>query len=209
MSNSPSTPDPATDLADWMAHAGIPSLRALAQQSGVSRRQITKLQRGDVQHLSVQDAMHLAHVLNLSLAELLHRPADDSVGLSTQTAPDITPNLQAQMFAQFQMDTLHILETLLLQWPTAAHMAQKNPNAPAVKLLPLLKPLEQLLATWQVETIGTVGQVVPYAPQYHQWVGESAPPEVNRPVQVSHVGYRQGEKLLYRAKVRMPVPGAL
>jgi transcriptional regulator with XRE-family HTH domain len=206
-----STPasDPAVRLADWMSTAGIPSLRSLAQRSGVSRRQVTKLRQGDVQHLSIHDAMQLAQALNVSLPELLHLPPDNSVGLSTQSVQELTPRVRSQVLAQFQTDTLNILETLLLQWPTAAHMAQKNPNAPAVKLLPLLKPLAQLLEAWRIETIGTVGQVVPYAPQSHQWIGESAPPAENHPVQVSHVGYRQGEKLLYRAKVRMPVPGAL
>jgi transcriptional regulator with XRE-family HTH domain len=174
-----------------METAGISSLRSLSQLSGVSQRQIKKLRCGETHQLSVHHALQLAHALKISPSELLNLEPQSS-------------NIQT-----FQAETLNTLEPLLLQWPTAAYAAQKNPTAPAVRLLPLLKPIERLLQSWQIEPIGTVGEVVPYTPQLHQWAGESTPPAANEPVQIGHVGYRQGEKLLYRAKVKFPAPGAL
>jgi transcriptional regulator with XRE-family HTH domain len=210
-------------LKDSMTAVGIGSLRALAQQSGVSRRQIEWLCQGEVQHLSIQNAMRLATVLQLTFVDFLHRFDDSSK--DEQQTPDPKQNAQnvalmaeyqrlkqalndqrAQLQATFQTEALNILESLILQWPTAAYAAQNNPTLPAVRLIPLLRPLEQLLQAWEIEAIATVGATAAYDPTLHQWGGESAPPEVQHPVQVSHVGYRQGERLLYRAKVRLPKP---
>jgi molecular chaperone GrpE (heat shock protein) len=214
-------------LKDSMTAVGIGSLRALAQQSGVSRRQIEWLCRGEVQHLSVQNAMRLSTALQLTFVDFLHRFGGPSKLEQQHPKPQDTQNQdtqnevlmadyrrleqamedqRSQLLATFQSEALNVLESLILQWPTAAHAAQNNPTLPAVRLLPLLKPLEQLLQAWQIEAIATVGAIVPYDPTLHQWVGETAPPEVQRSVQVSHVGYRQRERLLYRAKVRLPKP---
>jgi hypothetical protein len=105
------------------------------------------------------------------------------------------------MLERVQAQVLDQLESLLLQWPTAAHAARQNPMAPAVKLLPLLKPLEQLLTAWSIEPIGTVGESLPYDPQSQTWMGTGDAPILGTPVQVRYVGYRQGDRLLYRAKV--------
>ena len=81
--------------------------------------------------------------------------------------------------------------------PAAA--AQKNPKLSAVKLLVLVKPVVELLKRWGVENIGTVGEKIPYDPQCHQLLEGSA--VTGDLVEVRYVGYRQDEKLLYRAKV--------
>jgi molecular chaperone GrpE (heat shock protein)/DNA-binding Xre family transcriptional regulator len=215
-----------------MNAVGIQSVRGLAQQSGVSRRQIERLRQGEVQRLSVENAMRLATTLNLTLMDFLG-VFDPSAPDASRLAPDepclVQPQVAQSMAlmadyqrleqeleqqrshlqAIFQSEALNILESLLLQWPTAAHAAQQNPTLPAVRLIPLLKPLEQLLQAWEIEAIATVGAIVPYDPTLHQWAGETAPPEVQHPVQVSHVGYRQRERLLYRAKVRLPKPNTI
>ena len=209
-------------LKDSMTAVGIGSLRALARQSGVSRRQIEWLCRGEVQHLSIQNAMGLATALQLTLVDFLHRfdglsneqhsPKPDSGAQNVALMADYQRLEQAledqrsQLQQTFQAEALNILESLILQWPTAAQAAQNNPTLPAVRLIPLLKPLEQLLQDWEIEAIATVGAIVPYDPMLHQWAGETVPPEIQHPVQVSHVGYRQRERLLYRAKVRLPKP---
>ncbi|WP_013324502.1 helix-turn-helix domain-containing protein [Gloeothece verrucosa] len=100
---------------------------------------------------------------------------------------------------EFQRSSLQTLESWLLQWPTAALSAQKNPKLPAIKLLPLLKPMAILLKQWGVEAIASVGELVPYDPQYHQLMEGQAEP--GERVRVRYVGYRQGDTLLYRAKV--------
>lgn len=106
------------------------------------------------------------------------------------------------LLVAYQQSTIQALEPLLLQWPTAAYAARKNPDAPAVKLLPLLSPLEKLLASWGVIPIGEVGTETTYDPQWHQVMPMAGQPlRPGDPVRVRYLGYRQGEQLLYRAKV--------
>jgi molecular chaperone GrpE (heat shock protein) len=86
-----------------------------------------------------------------------------------------------------------------VQWPTAAYAAAQNQQLPAVRLLPLVQPVEQLMQEWGVEANASVGSEIPYDPQWHQLMdGTAAPGEV---VKVRYVGYRSAGKLLYRAKV--------
>ena len=103
------------------------------------------------------------------------------------------------LWQEFQQSSVQVLESLLLQLPTAAYAAQQNPQAPAVKLLPLLRPLDQLLQAWDIEPIATVGAEVSYDPQQHQLMAGVAQPGDR--VKVRYTGYRQGNRLLYRAKV--------
>lgn len=114
--------------------------------------------------------------------------------------------LQAQLVQQrealwqeFQQASLQALESWLIQFPTAAHAAQNNPQVPATRLLPLMRPVEQLLKDWQVEAIAPVGAELPYDPQQHQLMEGSANPGDR--VKVRYTGYKQGNRLLYRAKV--------
>ncbi|PSB28279.1 helix-turn-helix domain-containing protein [Stenomitos frigidus] len=103
------------------------------------------------------------------------------------------------LWQEFQQASIQTLESLLLQLPTAAYAAQQNPQAPAVKLLPLLRPLDRLLEDWGIEAIAPVGAEIPYDLQYHQLMTGTA--QIGEPVKVRYTGYRQGDRLLYRAKV--------
>jgi hypothetical protein len=98
---------------------------------------------------------------------------------------------------------LQVLESLLLQLPTAVYAAQQNPQVSAVKLLPLLRPIDALLQQWGIEAIAQVGVELPYDPQQHQLMAGTA--AMGDRVRVRYVGYRQGDKLLYRAKVSLAV----
>ncbi|HIK04646.1 MAG TPA: nucleotide exchange factor GrpE [Trichormus sp. M33_DOE_039] len=104
------------------------------------------------------------------------------------------------LLQEFQQLSLQLLESLLLQWPTAAQKAQENPELAAVKIVPLVqKPLEKLLQAWGIEAIAPVGAEVPYNPQLHQLSkGTAQPGEL---VKIRYTGYLQGDKLLYRAEV--------
>ena len=106
---------------------------------------------------------------------------------------------EASLQQKFQQDTLQILESWLLQWPTVAYAVHQNPQIPASRLLPLLRPMENLLNSWEVSAIAPVGSEVPYDPQRHQLMEGDAQP--GDPVKVRYTGYFQNEKLLYRAKV--------
>lgn len=108
------------------------------------------------------------------------------------------------LMAQFQRQVIDTLEPWLLQWPTAAAAARQNPDFPGQKLLPLTRPIATLLAQWDIEAIAAVGDRVPYDPRWHAWMGSDNAPTEGTNVMVRYVGYRQGDQLLYRAKVSLP-----
>jgi molecular chaperone GrpE (heat shock protein)/DNA-binding Xre family transcriptional regulator len=108
-------------------------------------------------------------------------------------------NLRETLKQEFQQSSLQVLESWLVQWPTAAYAAQQNQQLPAVRLLPLVRPVEQLLQEWGVEAIASVGSELPYDPQWHLLMEGTAQP--GESVKVRYTGYRLADKLLYRAKV--------
>ena len=58
-------------LAQHMSDRGIPSFRALSQQSGVSRSAIDRLRRGQVLQMQVNTLLKLANFLKLDLETLI------------------------------------------------------------------------------------------------------------------------------------------
>lgn len=198
------------ELQRLMQQAGFSSLRALSEASGVSELDLIRLRRGLALQTRADTLVKISQALEISITELLATFAPGSVELpqelgSTAIAQEYD-RLQTQMQQQretliqeFQQQTLQILESWMLQWPTAASKAQENPDLSAVKLLPLLRPIEQLLQEWGVEAIATVGASIPYDPQFHQLMEGTAQP--GETVKVRYTGYRLGDKLLHRAKV--------
>ena len=226
-------PDLTNSLRTLMDSVKISSLRELSRRSAVPRSQLTRLRQGKITTLPLGSLQSLAMTLEVSLEHLVQtfdpeqakppRPQNsDRAAQSSDSEQQETKfaalkqeyeRLQQQMLTQrerdriaFQQEALQVLESLLLQLPTAAHAATKNPEAPAVRLLPLLKPIDQLLKHWNIETIGTVGDMIDFDPQAHQWMpaGIDQAPIEGDSVKVRYVGYRQGDRLLYRAKVSRP-----
>ena len=114
--------------------------------------------------------------------------------------------LQQQMSQQreqanedFLRSALEMLESWMIQWPTAAYAAHKNDTIPASRLIPLVRPVERLLEDWGIEAIATVGEDVVYDPTMHQLMSGTA--QSGDSVRVRYIGYRHRGKLLYRAKV--------
>lgn len=204
-----------SQLEQLMQQAGIADLETLQQASGLSAWQLSRIQYGLLPKMSVETLVQLAKALNLPLAVVLNSlsseplvptPPDRQAEIERLTAD--YERLEMQLLEQrenvkeeLQQEVLRTLEPWLLQWPTAAAAAQKNPQWPAVKLLPLVRPLANLLKQWHVEAIAVVGETVPFNPQWHQLMESDLPSEPGTPVIVRYVGYRQGKKLLYRAKV--------
>ena len=197
-------------LKQLMEQVGISSIGQLANVAGVSERQIIRMQYGLLLKLPVETLLKLSQALQMTPRQLLTQFAPESVPDEQETDADSLKQeyqrLQQQLLQQrdtlqqeFQQLSLQVLESWLVQWPTAAAAAEKNPQLPAVRLLPLLKPVEQLLKQWGIEAIASVGDEIAYDPQHHQLIeGTAAPGEL---VKVRYTGYRQGEKLLHRAKV--------
>lgn len=202
--------------------AGYSSLDTLAQAADISTWYLYRLERGLLAQIPVGIMVKLAIAINLPLESLLlefgnenlKRPSSDrqsrndgsqakieALEIEYERLQNQLANQREKLTAQFQQQSLAVLEPWLLQWPTAAAAAQQNPEWPAQKLLPLTRPIATLLEQWQVEAIATVGEMVAYDPQCHQFLGEEEPPELGELVTVRYVGYRRGEALLYRAKV--------
>ncbi|MGB5961088.1 MAG: helix-turn-helix domain-containing protein [Coleofasciculaceae cyanobacterium] len=207
-------PDLTNSLQQMMQRVDVTSFQALSKKAGVSEKQLRRLRKGEIEQLRVEILLKLAQALQVSVNELL-----TTFSLGTNTAQSLRQNveslsvlkqeyqkLQKQLESQretlkkeFQQSSLQILESWLLQWPTAAYAAGQNQQLPAVRLLPLVRPVEQLMQEWGVEAIASVGSEIPYDPQWHQLMdGTAAPGEV---VKVRYVGYKTAGKLLYRAKV--------
>ncbi|WP_424095235.1 nucleotide exchange factor GrpE [Moorena producens] len=204
-----SYPNYSEQLRQLMAKVGIPSFRQLSLRADVSELQVRRLRKGQVSQMQVKTLLKLAQALQVSVNQLLVLFLPNSV--STLQEEDSTFKQEYQRLEQqleqqretlmqeFQQSSLQVLESWLVQWPTAAYAAQQNEQLPAVRLLPLVKPVEQLLEKWGVDAIASVGEELPYDPQQHQLMSGSAQPGDR--VRVRYTGYRIGDKLLHRAKV--------
>lgn len=192
-----------------MQRVDIASFNALARAAGISMRQILKLRRGEIEQMRVDVLLKLSEVLKVSLSELVATFSTKLVSTSEQEHAQLKQECQRlQMLLEqqhqtlqqeFQRASLQVLESWLLQWPTAAYKAQENPQLPAVRLLPLMRSLEQLLQQWKVEAIAPIGAELPYNPQLHQLLEGTAQP--GDPVKIRYTGYFHDSKLLNRAQV--------
>jgi molecular chaperone GrpE (heat shock protein) len=200
-------------LQQLMTRIGCKSLEELSKLSGLSSWQLQRVCHGLIAKLSSESLVKLANALQLPVSELLAHfqlatitPQDRSTELKIleQEYQNLQQKFESQpqeLAAEFQRQSIEAIESWLIQWPTAEAVARKNPELAAVKIVSLVKPIMQLLQRWGVEPIHSVGDHVGYDPQIHQLIEGQA--EVGTPVLVRYVGYRHGEKLLYRAKVSL------
>jgi len=209
-------------LQELMQGVGISSFKALSKTTGVSEKQLRRLRKGQVDQLRVENLLKLSQVLQVSVSELLttfssveaNKPwlpqqETESLTVLKQEYQRLQQQLENQrdtLKQEFQQSSLQILESWLVQWPTAAYAAGQNQQLPAVRLLPLVRPVEQLMQEWGVEAIASVGSEIPYDPQWHQLMEGIA--QAGELVKVRYTGYRlRDSKLLHRAKVS-PVSNA-
>lgn len=204
-------------LQQLMQQAGLKSLRELSRQAGVSRWQVQQLREGKALQMRGESLLKLSAALQIPLADLFSQFA--AVKLTSQVRQekkDVTvatdfyqaeyQRLKTEMAQQrellmqeFQQSGLQMLESWLKQWPKAVYAVQQNPQLPAVNLLPLIRPVEELVKQWGVEAIAEVGSQVAYDPRWHQLSQGTAEPGAM--VTVKSPGYRQGDRLLYRTEV--------
>ncbi|WP_017300300.1 helix-turn-helix domain-containing protein [Nodosilinea nodulosa] len=208
--------DYSPTLRSLMAQAGIASYRSLSQRSGVPRSAIDGLRQGQIGRLRVVALQRLSQTLNVPLDALVEMfsglaasPGDragadttDQIKALRQECDRLQTQLATQAEAvrqQVQQAAIAQLEPWLVQWPTAVHAAQQKPDLPAQKLIPLVRPVEALVQHWGITPIEAVGVEVSFDPKIHQ--PKAGMLSSGQRVRVSHVGYRQGDRLLYRAKV--------
>lgn len=177
-------------LRSRMTELNLVSYRALAQAAQVSDWTIRQLRAGQADQLRGAILHQLAIFFDCSVTDLLRE-------FSPLELPPF-PN-RAATAETIHRAALETLETWLRQWPTVVAAIAKNPDLPASRLVPLLKPLENLLTEWDVVAIATVGEELPFDPQWHQLLEGQANPGDR--VRVRYVGYCYQGKLLYRAQV--------
>ena len=197
-------------LQNLMQDANISSYRELSQKARVSELQVIRLQGGLASQMRVDILLKISLALGITLTELLTNFAPELVKNlpknSTSALEQECKNLQKELEQQkqflmqeFHQSSLQILESWLQQWPTVIYKAKQNPSLAAIKILPLLRPVEKLMGQWNVESLAPVGAEVPFDPQLHQLMEGYA--QKGEMVTIRYTGYRQGDKLLFRAKV--------
>lgn len=213
--------DLSNKLLELMQQKDIFSFKALSEAAGVSEYQIRCLRKGKIKQMRLEFLVSLSQALEIDLNELIINFSNQNSQIdifkqqsSTQHSLEQIVDLKKEyerlkkqlenqeelLFAQFQQSSLQIIESLLIQFPTAAQKARENRQLPAANIIPLIeKPITRLLQEWGIEAVATVGAELPYEPEIHQLMEGNAQP--NEKVKVRYTGYRQGDKLLYRAKV--------
>jgi transcriptional regulator with XRE-family HTH domain len=208
----------STELQQLMLRAGISSFRTLSDRSQISRRGIDRVRQQQAQNLKYADLLRLSQVLQISFDNLIKIFSSEEITSEAVTLDALQQECdrlliklseqQKTLKAELINEILQKLESLLVQFPTAIYAANQNPSLPARNLILLLRPLDFLLQSWNIEQIGEVGSTIDFDPQWHSLI-ESAQVEPGQSVLVRYVGYRQIEdqldgqqlRLLFRAKV--------
>ena len=200
-----------------MKQVGISSFQILSERTGISRRAIDTLRKRNAATLRYADLAKLAEVLQIEVTEVIAKFISDSnnpqspiieVAALREEYQRLQQKLELQnveLRSQFERETIQQLESLILQLPSAAYAAQQNPNMLAKNILPLLRPIDALLQKWGITAIGAVGKEVDFDSQKHQLMEGSDEIKEGDVAIVRYVGYMQGEKLLYRARVSIAI----
>ncbi|MCE2888344.1 MAG: helix-turn-helix domain-containing protein, partial [Pseudanabaena sp. 42896M_M3] len=163
-----------------MKQVGISSFQILSERTGISRRAIDTLRKGNAATLRYADLAKLAEVLQIEVTEVIAKFISDSNNPESPISEIVAlreeyqrlqQKLELQKFelrSQFERETIQQLESLILQLPSAAYAAQQNPNMLAKNILPLLRPIDALLQKWGITAIGSVGKEVNFDSQKHQ-----------------------------------------
>lgn len=182
-----------------MEAADISSYRLLAERAEVSRWQIQQLKKGHIQKMRIAVLAQIAAALGISFFDLYS--AFEPLHIDS-ASPESKPSNRASISESEKLQTaaLQTLESWLVQWPTIAKRAEDRPDLPAAKILPFVRPVEQLMTEWGVEPIAAIDSQVPYDPTCHQLIGGHA--NSGDLVRVTHIGTTHRGKLLHRAKVK-------
>jgi len=200
-------------LRQWMNSKGIKNYLELSRKSQVSELQFYRLEHNLIDNIPLGILKKIAFAFDISLQTLIDNLSTSPQEISShEIEKDLklecerllkeNEQLKQNLIKEYQRDTITILESLLLQLPTISYAIKNNPEIPATRLLPLMQPVKDLLRFWDIETIGEVGETVKYDSQIHELMEDTQDDsQTLEMVKIRYVGYRQGEDLLYRAKV--------
>ena len=166
-------------LQQLIENVGCHTFREFSLKFNVSELNLFRLKNGLLGKMSLKTALKIAQSLNISLNELTNLFSSnqdlETIPFSSPSLSQDYQNLQQkyekqkqELTQQFQLSTLEMLESFLLQLPTVIATVHKNPDLPATRLLPFLKPIEKLLDSWDIKTIASVGDKIPYNPLEHE-----------------------------------------
>lgn len=186
-----------TVLQDLMIENGIENYLKFSRKSKVSELQFYRLENNLLDYLPFGVLKKIATTLNIPLPSLIEQLTGD---FDRASFNDTSSRENNTLIKEYQEETISILESLLLQLPTLVYAVKNNPDLPAHHVLPLLEPINQLLSSWDISSIGSVGDIVDYNPQEHELMDNDDQENISK-VEIRYVGYRQQDKLLYRAKV--------
>lgn len=91
---------------------------------------------------------------------------------------------------------------LLINYPTAQKRVALNPELKAKDLMGMLKPLEKMMETLELQAIGNPDETVPYNPVVHAAAQAGADYEERTTVVIKLRGYKMKDVLLDKAKVQ-------
>ena len=187
--------DFTSQLLELMQQKDIPSFKALSKLASVSEYQIQRLRKGEIQQMRLEFLVKISQGLQIDLGELINSfSTTDLVNQSASTqqssSKEITnlkkeyerlllqlENQEQLLLSRFQQSSLQILESLLIQFPTAASRARENRQLPAANIIPLIeKPITRLLQEWGIEKIAEVGTELSYQPEIHQIIQGNVQP---------------------------------
>lgn len=188
----------------------LETLQRLGQALGVEMGDLVAGWKADTVSTSAPDVGETPEAGNLSVApEAAAGEAIKGDAVTVERLYQEYARLQERLTTQaqdiqrqVQRQALGVIEPWLRMGPNVIQAAQQQPDFPARKLIPLTRPLQELLETWAVRPIGTLGEVVPYDPKIHQIHSPTgALVHPGQAVKVRHLGYWHGEDLIYRATV--------
>lgn len=184
-------------LQDLMAQNNIKNYLDLSRKTKVSELQFYCLENNLLDQIPLGILKKIAISFNMPLCSLIE---ELSYSIDRSCVNDKLSEKKETLMEEYQQETITILESLLLQLPTVVYGVKNNPDLPAHRLLPLLEPINQLLSSWGISSIGQVGDIVDYNPQNHELMDNEHGENISK-VEIRYVGYRQQDKLLYRARV--------
>jgi len=124
-----------------------------------------------------------------------------------QDSLKLKQEIQAQrdlITSEFQIIVFEQLQSLLTQYPTVSEMVEIMPDLPAKNILALFTPLDNLITSWDYQTIGVPWVQVNYNPRLHQ--ADSPDLQMGELVYIRFVGYSCGDRILVPAQVSRTLP---
>ena len=201
--------DRTVQLQELMQQVGINSFKELARSTQTSTHIISKLRSGELLTLRWGSIVKISNTLQISTSKFIKIfganqtvDRDRELEILQQEYQHLQQQFQQQretLQSEFQHQSLQTLESFLTYFPTAKHAATNDPNFPASKLFPLVGSIDRLIQQWGITVIGEVGSQVRYESRWHQLIAGTA--NADELVTVRYVGYRQGEKLIFRVQV--------